>query len=250
MPFVNIPSSFLSSSIALLLGNIKAKLIVELRRKLTRLQDELLRNCSNKKKLQELSKNLSNISDIVTKLEDRLSKINSITTPLTTILTAFNSALLILRSLPTPVPINVTDTFERLKELSKQIDIEITIIANIISGTVTSRTSGLLNIISNLKNIISSIDANIKSCTETNNFVQELPEQKTFVGSDKFFHTTSSGITYSIEIVVADVESIAPLRQAVAKDKFGITRYTGDKSFSSSTQILVDELKFIIDNDI
>lgn len=250
MPFVNIPSSLLSSSIALLLGNIKARLIVELRRKLNQIQEELLQNCSNKQKLEELSKSLSNISDIIVKLESRLSRLNSITTPLTTILTAFNAALVLLRSLPTPAPIRVTDTFEKLKELSKQIDIEITIIANIVSGTVTSRTSGLLNIISNLKNIISSIDANIKSCIETNNLIPDAPEQGTFVGSDKFFHTTPRGTTYSIEIIVIDTESIAPLRQAIAKDRFGIVRYTGDKSFSSSTQILVDELRFIIDNDI
>lgn len=56
---------------------------------------------------------------------------------------------------------------------------------------------------------------------------------------------------YFIEIV-QDPEDfgLAPRRFAVAKDKEGIILLRGPKSFSSSTDILVEELKFRIDNQL
>ena len=53
---------------------------------------------------------------------------------------------------------------------------------------------------------------------------------------------------YSIEIQV-DINSpaIAPLRYAVAIDRIGVVVFQGQKSFSSSTEILIQEVKFAID---
>jgi hypothetical protein len=43
---------------------------------------------------------------------------------------------------------------------------------------------------------------------------------------------------------------IAPRRYAIAKDRRGIIVLRGDSSFSSSTDVLLDEIKFRIDNQL
>lgn len=53
---------------------------------------------------------------------------------------------------------------------------------------------------------------------------------------------------YKVEIrVAANSPAIAPLRYAVAVDRNGIVVFEGQKSFSSSTQVLIEEVKFAID---
>jgi len=106
--------------------------------------------------------------------------------------------------------------------------------------------NGLLNNIdgSDLNN---EIKDRLKSLLDTfiahpEDTVQEIPN---------FFHTGPNGIVYKLEIII-DPESpqIAPRRFAVAKNKDGIVVLKGQKSFSSSTQILLDEIKFRIDNQL
>jgi len=54
---------------------------------------------------------------------------------------------------------------------------------------------------------------------------------------------------YILEIIQdPNSPKIAPKRYAVAKDRVGVIRLRGESSFSSDTQVLLDELKFEIDN--
>ena len=62
---------------------------------------------------------------------------------------------------------------------------------------------------------------------------------------------SQSGKTYTIKIIKdPNSPDVAPKRQAIAQDFRGITVLTGPSSFSSSTQVLIDELKFRIDNQL
>lgn len=71
------------------------------------------------------------------------------------------------------------------------------------------------------------------------------------VDESKFFHTGPNGIVYKLEIQTApDSPAIAPQRFAVAKDPSGVIVLKGQRSFSSSTDILLDEIKFRIDNQL
>ena len=59
-----------------------------------------------------------------------------------------------------------------------------------------------------------------------------------------------NGNTYTISIVTNTETGISvPQRQAVAKDFRGIIVIKGPLSFASSEQVLIDELKFRIDNN-
>jgi len=62
-------------------------------------------------------------------------------------------------------------------------------------------------------------------------------------------YKSTSGRNYTIKIIKdPNSPEIAPKRQAIAIDFRGITVLTGPSSFASSPQVLVDELKFRIEN--
>ena len=55
---------------------------------------------------------------------------------------------------------------------------------------------------------------------------------------------------YELEIRTSPEQAVAPLRYAVALDPVGVVVLSGPKSFSSSTEVLLEELKFRIDNQL
>lgn len=55
---------------------------------------------------------------------------------------------------------------------------------------------------------------------------------------------------YRLEVRTANDGTAIPLRFAVALDPVGVVVLEGPKSFSSSTQVLIDEIKFRIDNQL
>ena len=73
----------------------------------------------------------------------------------------------------------------------------------------------------------------------------------TRVADTRYTHTGPDGTVYTLEII-KDPESptIAPKRFAIAKDPSGVVVLKGPKSFSSSIDILLDEIKFRIDNQL
>jgi len=65
------------------------------------------------------------------------------------------------------------------------------------------------------------------------------------------FYTASNGEVYELKIRIdQNSPKIAPRRFAVAIDKFDVEILKGPKSFSSSTKVLLDELKFRLDNQL
>ena len=69
--------------------------------------------------------------------------------------------------------------------------------------------------------------------------------------SDIFSHIGPDGTIYKLEIqLVPEDSNIAPRRFALARNVRGIAVIKGDLSFSSSTKVLLDEIKFRIDNQL
>lgn len=67
----------------------------------------------------------------------------------------------------------------------------------------------------------------------------------------RYFHTGPDGVVYELKIIVDPLSpKIAPRRFAVAIDPEGVQLYKGAKSFSSSIDVLLDEIKFRIDNQL
>ena len=68
----------------------------------------------------------------------------------------------------------------------------------------------------------------------------------------EFFHTGPNGITYKLEIITdSNSPQVAPKRFAVAiEPRDNVVVLKGQPSFSSSTKILLEEIKFRIDNQL
>lgn len=71
------------------------------------------------------------------------------------------------------------------------------------------------------------------------------------VEDSRFFHTGPNGIVYRLEILPdPESPSIAPRNFAVAREPGGVIVLRGPKSFSSSVDVLLNEIKFRIDNQL
>ena len=110
--------------------------------------------------------------------------------------------------------------------------------------------------IDNLNTSLSKLnDSNINQDTKDNikklldNF--KTPTAEVSKDSKDFYHTGPDGIVYKLEILFdPNSPQIAPRRFAIASTLNGVVKFRGPKSFSSSTQVLLDEIKFRIDNQL
>lgn len=98
-------------------------------------------------------------------------------------------------------------------------------------------------------------DSNINQNTKDNikklldNF--KTPTAEVSKDSKDFYHTGPDGTVYKLEILFdPNSPQIAPRRFAIASTLNGVVKFKGPKSFSSSTQVLLDEIKFRIDNQL
>lgn len=270
MPYTNIPDSELSSAFAVLLGRAKGEIKVRISREIDKLRDDILSRCvsislGDLDQIENLSKKLSSLEKSVLQIQERATKIQNVLNPLNRIITIVNIAIRVILLLPVPATtqtagsiVTFSDQLKKLRELLKQFQDSINSI-NIILGTTTGlasqRIGGLIQLINVQTQKIKSLQNIIKQCKETGTVdIQTLEISESTETLDtpnrEFYTSTSTGISYSIEVVLVDSSQVAPLRQAVAIDKNGITRFTGTPSFSSSTQVLIQELKFKIDNNI
>ena len=83
------------------------------------------------------------------------------------------------------------------------------------------------------------------------NVLDGFKEEESNTDDNDFYYTSNSGIVYQLEIVIDPTSpSIAPRRFAVAKNEEGVIVLKGQPSFSSSVKVLLDEIKFRIDNQL
>jgi hypothetical protein len=110
-------------------------------------------------------------------------------------------------------------------------------------------TSQILQALQKLEG--SSIDQKTKD--DLKSFLDSFTntQENTRSGDSRFFHTGPDGTVYELKINL-DPQSpkIAPRRFAVAINLEGVEVFKGQKSFSSSIDILLDEIKFRIDNQL
>jgi len=91
-----------------------------------------------------------------------------------------------------------------------------------------------------IKNNLNSILGNFKNLNK-----------QTKDNDSRFYHTGPDGTLYKLDIITdPNSPSIAPRRFAVALNKEGVQVLKGAKSFASEIDILLDEVKFRIDNQL
>jgi len=266
----------ISVIIASQVGNIRAKLIVEVNKRVNEAIAKFLNKCPPEKELQRIIKTKNNLKKAVTSLDKRVNAFSPVATNLNLAVSIIKLSIQVITSIPAPtaiippqtggvgVPINVLTRYSNsLIKLNKQLDTlqqEAQAITSIV-GSVAGVTQGI-------RNKLDSLDAYIERCyleslsntTDLANLDATLAAIQPPNSGDSTIATgpdtgqinpTFEYGGYKLEIVEdLNSPSVAPKRFAIARDRRGIVVLQGPSSFSADTQVLLDEIKFRIDNQL
>lgn len=255
--------------------------------KINDLKSKFDNGCPTNTELVKIINQRNQILTTLTQLKKQITNINKVTNPFKTLLTSLNIASKALRLAPLPVafgapavalPLGVIVTAG--SALSK-IDSKITrftsliIVFNII-------VQYILKTINELLTQLKSLDTLVEKCAVENaqNIQSQLPTSTGNVAQagtvpnsnaasliiNNLLNIEESELinqlqspdsnevnTYKgfvLEVLLDDKNNTKlPKRYAVAKTPNGIIVLRGESSFSSSVEVLLDEIKFIIDRD-
>lgn len=260
--------------IAVQIGGMRGKLIAQIQQRVLESLSKFVNECPNAKELQKIIKIKNNLSKNIGAFQKRAQKFKSTAGQLVRIASTVRTAITVIKNIPTPtaiippgspgglgVPMNILNRYsDKLIQLDKLVEKYTN------EGTaILSTVEGIIPPIDNIKNRLDSIDIAIQQCSTDTATTLDLAsilataQPKDNTGSEGTPIDVLTGqpdpkYTYRgyTLAVVQDPNSpkVAPRRFAVAKDGRGIVVLKGQPSFSSSTDILLEELKFRIDNQL
>lgn len=252
----------LSGIIARQVGSIQGKLVSQIQGQVLNVLSKFTSQCPDAKELEKIIKIKNNLLQNINALERRLQTLRNTANSLDSIISSLQVAIEVIKSIPIPtaiippqtggigIPINVltrySDALIRLNKLLDALEADKTGIISVIDIASITLTQ--------LKNRLEVIDIAIQGCAKDSTSTPQIvastqPPQNTGSEGTPNSDYLYKGYTLSI---VQDPNSpkIAPKRYAIAKDKAGIIVLYGPSSFSSDTQVLLDEIKFRIDNQL
>jgi septation ring formation regulator EzrA len=248
--------SNLSGAVAQQLGRLQGEAESMAKTKLL----QILKNldvCPAVNQLQPILAQIEAVDALITKYSRLQLRYTEVATRLDRPITLATTTVRILRTLPIPtsvagvgVPIGLTNRYSKtLVDVSDFLDDLEADKRALLALVQLSRVD-----VSRIQSILQQVIAKLRKCFEDNpelqqrlNSIQRSQIQATPTGPDVF--RTTDGRQFTLE-VVAVPGGVAPLRFAQAKDREGIVVLRGPESYSASTQILLDELKFRIENQL
>ena len=264
------------------LGRLQGELEARALSEALLLLEEFLNKCPQIERLEsivEVRNNLLKVVNSFTKQTDKYQKLaNSLKTPIQ----AANVLIQLLKVDPTPIAIGTpplkdfggliasktagmqNTSAELLRNTSKvleSLEDDVTAIENLVGGVNPS--------LNQVRGILESINVNIGNCIDdyakednadkqaVARLIQKVQPTAILNAGDSNLplnettYRNAQGIDYTLSIVTqTEGESVAPKRYAIAKDSIGVVVLRGTASFSSDTAILLDELKFRLDNQL
>lgn len=258
----------ISAIIASQVGTIRARLIAEVNIRVDEAINKFINQCPPEKELQRIIKTKNNLKKAVTGLDKRVNTFRPVAGNISLAANLIKLSIDVITSIPAPtavippgggvgIPINVLTKYSNsLVKLNKQLD---TLQQE--STAITSIVDSVGGVTQGITNKLNSLDAYIDRCfldnlTDTND-IQNIDatlaaiQPKENTGSEGTPDPSFSYKGYKLEII-EDPNSppVAPKRFAIAKDRRGIIVLQGPSSFSADIQVLLDEIKFRIDNQL
>ncbi len=254
----------ITAVVAVQIGSLRGKLVSQIQKQVLSILSKFSGTCPNAKSLETIVKTKNTLLKHLTSFEKRVDVFSNTANQLRATAGLIRVAITIITSIPIPtaiipplsggvgVPIGTLTKYSNtLVKLNKRVD---RLLAD--SAAITSAIATVKPLIANLRRRLDLIDIAIQQCSleQSEGVLAETvatfqPPENT--GSEG---TPSSDYLYkgyTLEIVEdPNSLSIAPKRYAIAKDKAGIVVLYGPSSFSSDTQVLLDEIKFRIDNQL
>ena len=257
----------LSGIIARQVGSIQGKLVSQVQGQVLSVLSKFTSQCPNAREIEKIIKIKNNLLKNINALERRIIKLRSIANKLDASIRVARVAISVIKSIPIPtvltfipgqagglvkgVPYStLTKLSDRLIQLNKLLD------------ALEADKAGILGVVNTvsvtlgaLKSRLEAIDTAIQGCStdsaQLNQIVasaqppQNTGSEGTPLDPDYYYR--------GYELAIVDdpnSPSIAPRRYAIAKDKAGVIVLYGPSSFSSDTKVLLDEIKFRIDNQL
>lgn len=271
--------SFLAQFSALKVGDLLAMAIQYAEPKVNEIINELLNQCPPPEVLEIMSKTVNNVNSLMNKVDRQVDQLNKIPKKLDKPIKVGKVLVEILSHMPIPstiglppgpaggvivsVPTGVIQSQSQLLSFTSSMINALEDDQKAILGILSSASG----VFTPIRIKISRIEMLLSRCLSNPNLSDEdrkkildgLQDKNTGTtgttaggnGKGVEYKSNGNGNTYTISIVTNTETGIAvPQRQAVAKDFRGIVVLKGPLSFASSEQVLIDELKFRIDNQL
>ena len=226
--------------------------------------------CPNKAKLQELILKRNNLVKQLNNINIQLDRLTKTLIGLTTFLSLSLAALSVLKTtnkvlslgvkfIPSPpgTPgaivsvINDINTFINDKLFTDTGEAKLAKITGIIAGA--SLSISLVNIsILAIINILKSIDAKLLECDKFATLDPIAPELISIANLQEQANLTTNNTTYKgfvLEIEIVPYTPTVNRRRAIGKNQNGIVLISTELSFTTFNEVLINELKLIIDRD-
>ena len=257
----------LSGIIARQVGSIQGKLVNQVQNQVLNVLSKFSSQCPNAKEIEKIIKIKNNLLKNINALERRIQKLRSVANKLDASIRAARIGISIIKRIPKPTVFKVIPgqsggvvigvKFSALTRLSDRL-----IKLNKLLDSLEADKAGILGVINTvsvtlggLKRRLEAIDLAIQGCSKDSAQLSQIvasaqpPENTGSEGTPLDPDYYYKG--YELAIVDdPNSPSIAPRRYAIAKDRAGVIVLYGPSSFSSDTKVLLDEIKFRIDNQL
>jgi len=268
--------SFLAQFSALKVGDLLAMAIEYAEPKVNEIINELLNQCPPPEVLKQMGKTVDNVNSLMNKVDRQVGQLEKLPKKLDKPILAGKIVVEILAHMPLPstiglppgpaggvilsVPTGVIQAQAQVLTFTSKMINTLEDDQEAIKAILSSATG----VFTPIKMKISRIEMLLARCTSNPNLsdkdrkdildgLQDKNNSTTAggIGKGTEYTSTTNGNTYTLSIVTNTETGInVPQRQAVAKDFRGIIVLKGPLSFASSEQVLIDELKFRIDNQL
>ena len=205
--------------------------------------------------LNGVSKTLGTLTKVIDGINKIISTLTGVITTIQTTKTAVSAAAKAVPLIPGAIPATLSDLGDLINKLTFSATGKATIenYKSIVASASLS-ISMVNNYILQIVTVLNSVDSKIKACNKyvSNDLLPISPDLIKIADQQKQAEKTQNNITYNgfiIEIEKVPYTPTVDRKRAVGKNQDNITLIQTPLSFTTDDQILIEELKLIIDRD-
>ena len=218
--------------------------------------------CPTNSTLLQLINKRNNTTTQINNLYQNIKTINKTTDTTNTVITAIETGIAVIQAIPYPatgipplgLPPLTTGIIETIGATSDLLQTRLNTSKVVINGlTVTAASFGSL--LGSALNLLNVLDVLIQQCSEDQDlpFITINDELNLLNNQSQEIAQTQDNLTYKgfkLELQLDKGNQIKyPRRFAQALNKQGVPVLKTESSFASNPQVLIDQLKFIIDSN-
>lgn len=266
--------SLLAQFAAFKIGDLEAMAIQYANTKANEIINELLNQCPPPEVLKQMGKTVDNINSLMNKVDRQVGQLEKLPKKLDKPIKVGKVIVEILSHMPLPSTIGGPGPIGVIFSVPTgviQSQAQLLAFTSKMINTLEDDQQAIKEILSSASGIFSPVRVKLQriemlltrcasnpnlSDSDRKNILDGLQDKNSnstagSTGKGVEYTSNTNGNTYTISVIKNENNTTTiPQRQAVAKDFRGIVVLKGPLSFASSEQVLIDELKFRIDNQL